>query len=719
MAEALGEAMASAGPDYGKAVQKLRDSVADVNPIELMGAITTRYATVEAGKNPELDRREGMFWHHIELVQAFALGDGAEQTTRPLVEAVPAVREAVTDLDRAWIVLEAKKVDQTRESQRERALALMRLRTRAHAVRGWGYAERQRAMLEDLLRPLDSESDRRLGIRLSRLPGWWAAMNDAVNMRFDERRRRVQTSESWPVDEYWLARVRDELGTVPVLDESATLDGVRTSHDLRRWFLAASAETRIHEVSKFGLAEITALVPEKPSPETIRVILDRWSLGTGDHGVPLDMVALANPVIERPFISFGHDAWHLFCGWLPHHNPFGLIEAVLADDADLFEQYLGRRAVFLEERTAAVLRRALVGAVVESSVLSVNPGDGKEYENDVLALLDSHAVVAEAKAGRLGPEARRGKGRPLRDRIDDLLVRPSEQATRLGDTLASGAGTLTFTRKADATTFDVDLGQIHRALTVGVTLESIAGDLPRLAEIADAGLTTEAVDALAYSVSLPDLELVAEVLGHPSEFLHWLERRAEIERATWLTGDEMDLLGLYLDTGFNLGENEFKADVNLDVTGMSQPIDEWQYRQEAGMNAERPTVKRTDWWEACLARVERQQPTRWSEIGVAMCRVAPPEQRELRAAMEEFRDDVVAGRRPPSDLLLFHNGPEERRTLIVGIIAASRNADERRRQFEQAAHVALDRTGGEPAILISWSTLPIQASYLAIALAVT
>jgi hypothetical protein len=40
----------------------------------------------------------------------------------------------------------------------------------ARAVRGAACAERQRAMFEDLLRPLDDESERRIGVRLSTLP---------------------------------------------------------------------------------------------------------------------------------------------------------------------------------------------------------------------------------------------------------------------------------------------------------------------------------------------------------------------------------------------------------------------------------------------------------------------------------------------------------------------------------------------------------------------
>ena len=132
-----------------------------------------------------------------------------------------------------------------------------------------------------------------------------------------------------------------------------------------------------------------------------------------------------------------------------------------------------------------------------------------------------------------------------------------------------------------------------------------------------------------------------------------------------------------------------------------------------------PVVKRTDWWEACLTCVEQRQPPGWTEIGVAMCHVAPPEQRELFAAMEGFRADVVAGRRDPTEFLAFHNGPEQRSTLIVGIIATSPKKEERQRQVNLAARTALEATGGKPAIVMSWAPIATQMPYLGIGLART
>lgn len=220
----------------------------------------------------------------------------------------------------------------------------------------------------------------------------------------------------------------------------------------------------------------------------------------------------------------------MFCGWVLLHNPFELIEKVLEGHPHLIAAYLERRAEFLEDEVARLFERALPEATVERSLISVDPADGREYENDVVAQVSSFAVVAEAKAGRLHPDARRGQNRVLRDRVEELLVRPSEQGLRLARRLEQTSGPLVLTRRSDRSEVTIDATSVRRGLAIGVTLEPLASLLPRLVEIDEAGLTGAEAGALAYSINLPDLELVIELLEHPSEILHYLLRRGEIEQ---------------------------------------------------------------------------------------------------------------------------------------------------------------------------------------------
>ena len=713
-------ALATAGPDFGDAMRATKASFAGAKPVELMGALAMYFGTAEAGSNPEFTRSNGVFWHHLELAQAFAfraIPSDDDQAEPPFKAVEPAVR-ALRKLTDAWILLEARKVQQASPGRdRDLASVLLRLRVNAMALRGWGYHDRIVGLLEDLLAPLDARVKPSLGWRPSALPRWWTAIVGAMNSRLDAHRAAVREAVEWPVDGTWLTRLRDRFAALPVEDEAVLIAQATADEELRRGFVYHSSDLVAHEIFRCGLDELVGLFPDGDvEPKTVRNLLRPWSLHPGRYG-ELDpgRFFLENPVLERPFVGSEEDRWHLFCPWLLFHNPFGLLEAVLGADKDLFDIYLRRRADFLEERTGAILADALPGAQVETAILHTNPSDGREYENDALAVVDSYAVIAEAKAGRLGPEARRGHRRRLRQRITALVDEPSQQAERLANHLAADSDVKTFRRKRDDSEFELDAGAIRRVLTLGVTLEPIAGLLPRLSEVADAGLTERTAGALAHSISLTDLELVADVLAHPSEVLHYLGRRAEIERRDFLQGDEVDLLGLYLQTGLNLGEREFSGRDNLDVTGMSDPIDLWHYRREAGLEAEPPRVKRVPWWEAVLSRVESRRGMRWPEIGVSLCNVGPPEQDDLEASMRQLRAEIAAGERPATDLLVFHNGPPERRDVFIGVIATSPDRNERATQYENAARIAMGKHDDlKSGIVIAWTPQPIAAPYFAL-----
>jgi hypothetical protein len=257
---------------------------------------------------------------------------------------------------------------------------------------------------------------------------------------------RVDAAERVEIDAAWLPRVRAEIGLAPE-GKPIELSALRANHELLRRFLANSAEARAHEMLRFDLSEPVALAPGTLAEETVRRLMSAWSLSLGDGGVAAHDIVLFNPVLLRPFAATGTDEWHLFCPWLPHHSPSTLIEAANDGNPDLLAAYHRRRSEFLEERTADVFATALPGAMPERSVKSIDPADGATYENDVLARVGSHAIVVEAKGGRVAADARHGAGGPLRDKIEDLLVAPSHEARMLADRLASTTGTISFTRR--------------------------------------------------------------------------------------------------------------------------------------------------------------------------------------------------------------------------------------------------------------------------------
>src|SRR3954468_4643348 len=63
MAEALGKAIETAGPDFGQSVKELVAAVAEAEPISVMGAMAMYLGSAQAGTNPEHERPLGVFQH--------------------------------------------------------------------------------------------------------------------------------------------------------------------------------------------------------------------------------------------------------------------------------------------------------------------------------------------------------------------------------------------------------------------------------------------------------------------------------------------------------------------------------------------------------------------------------------------------------------------------------------------------------------------------------
>jgi hypothetical protein len=318
-------------------------------------------------------------------------------------------------------------------------------------------------------------------------------------------------------------------------------------------------------------------------------------------------------------------------------------------------------------------------------------------------VIGSHALIVESKSGRLSSMALGGRGRWLRDDIDALVVAPARQARRFADFLLDQDGSFELTTKG-GDVLAIDGADILFALTVSVTLEPLAGLLPRIGELVEAGFTDEDLERLSHSITLFDLLVIFDILAHPSEILHYLARRAEIEKAQFLGGEEMDLLGFYLVSGFNLGPAEFDPVPNrMQVFGLSDPIDTYHYKVEAGIQADKPRVRRTEWWEQLLSRVEDVRAPRWSELGVAICNVAYEDQIAFEEAFTELQLAVNDGRRNRTDFVFFENGPPERRNYFVGLVTSRQSREARNQELADAAATAMrEEEGVQRVILIGW-----------------
>ncbi|MBK6588008.1 MAG: hypothetical protein IPG22_06845 [Acidobacteria bacterium] len=82
-----------------------------------------------------------------------------------------------------------------------------------------------------------------------------------------------------------------------------------------------------------------------------------------------------------------------------------------------------------------------------------------------------------------------------------------------------------------------------------VSLHQLAGLATTLAVFNDLGLFGG--NEYPFSISIADLDFVTEFTQHPDVFLHYIEKRLEVQKLNVsILVDELDFLGAYLDTRF-------------------------------------------------------------------------------------------------------------------------------------------------------------------------
>jgi len=263
--------------------------------------------------------------------------------------------------------------------------------------------------------------------------------------------------------------------------------------------------------------------------------------------------------------------------------------------------------------------------------------DGAQYESDLVVKIDSYLLLVEATSGTISLPALRGAPDRAKRHIEELLLEPSIQSKRLADKLLA---ILNGNEKDDELRQQLpfDLRRIQKIIRLSVTLEDFATIQSNVASLKGTGWVPDSFVA-APTMLMADLEIVFDMLGSIPERIHYLIRREELEEQVRYTGDELDLLGLYLASGFNLGEQEL-GQYPWMLFGMSKEIDVYYIAQDEGIGRDKPALKSTTWWTDIRKGIEEHHPERWSEAAVMLLNVGFDDQQKLEKKFKKIRKNV-------------------------------------------------------------------------------
>lgn len=308
------------------------------------------------------------------------------------------------------------------------------------------------------------------------------------------------------------------------------------------------------DVVAFSAADVDALA--RCGESVVKRVLDHFSVspGTRTSREILDAFASGdNPLRTHPVLRASDGRYILVHEALVQPAVRENLEQTMRADKAAWEPYQKRRGTVLEEIGKAAFESMLPGVttyfafdyfIPENEAEELLPPERytKKVEGDILFVIDDVAIIVEAKAVAITPDARAGVTSKLRRNLADIVTTAANQASRLRRRIVEDGGVRLKTGGW------VELSHVREIHTVALSLEDLTAVATGTTALVEAGLLS--ADEMPWVVSIHDLQIIAQLIDRPADLLLYLRRRRDPEMPVFYRSvDELDLFLFYLDAG--------------------------------------------------------------------------------------------------------------------------------------------------------------------------
>jgi hypothetical protein len=633
--------------------------------------------------------------HHVELLQALILTLPSEQwRIEPAApEDIQNVLDTLTALTEAFYQRRYKLLEREPDTHARAVLALQeRLRLHTQVVRNWAFHREVVAISTELYAPLDDKFRKDLGYSASELIALASCMVSTLESRTSERilllRRIFRSSKISTIVRRYFREYPHVEG-----DPDAFIRNIPkgTSREAVIVRLLSHADIELPTLVLFKPDELASILGL--STEAVVKMLDDLSLQAGAlYGRDVEHLFLDNPVWRFPVIRTGQT---YFCP--TPQVIFSHIHDImrsLAESAGLKATLEERRSAYLEKKVANLLRAALPTAQFRHQI------KWRVGETDHIAAIDKTILIVEDKSAALSAPGLRGAPERVKRHVRELILDPSDQSARL-EAMIWRAKAGNSDASASLSPFGIDFGQTERVVRISVTLDDFSVLASSEREFKEIGWIA-ADSALAPVLNIADFQYVLEILERPAFLLHYFAERARIQKSIHIAGFELDFLGLYLATGFNIWSIEAEKP-ELMVTGMSQAVDRYYNNRGAGIAFEKPTPKLHPYFASLIRTMEARAYPGWLGVSIDLLQIASyEEQKELLRLMSVLKTKVQANwRNPVHECSIVLTPPAIRDIVFVFYVFPEALVHRRKEITGQLISKALVESGRARCVLIS------------------
>ncbi|QGW80942.1 hypothetical protein [Variovorax paradoxus] len=644
--------------------------VTEYDPVYLLSMCAFYLIAYPEGTDREATGELEFHHHYLELLQAFALCQPRSYAMQPLREQLLVLKAHMQEVGE-HMALRSLEIPERLTSDKEISAYQLRTEMMAQttAVRNWAYMHQMTKVLLDLAHSIEPAFQAAYGVAPHRFFSMLLQITEEAQDRLNAHMTKMRECAAKRDYRTMIVAYNDAFPeNMPITEEQAAWMW-KTAGKKRRNLLSMllmHADLKLERVYSFSLDRALELVGEGTEKAALQALLEKISFRFGDLAdANKEHFVLSNPVLDRPFISLGDGVYFSAVWGVLPHLLLDILEDLVWEDKGLRDLYTKSKALYLEDELERIVRAGFPNGQVFTGSTWQNSA-GVTYENDLTVVVDSFAIVFEAKSASVSDPARRGAPSRLAETLRELIESPSEQALRFIDRLKSEPGIHEFRTKRGVVN-EINSGAIKHYIPIGVTLSHLGLIASNLKKLIAAGIVDKKLEDLAPSISITDLESVFELLTREVEKVHYLARRREFEAHMNYEGDELDLLGFYLENGFNIGDTEYSQDLVLNMVLKSKELDPYFIGSREGHPVPKPRLAMTHWWDAILNRVNEAKFEGWLETGFILLNTTREDQAKFEVEFKKLARQVQEGTASrPHNWLIWASGPKRRRYVVVG-----------------------------------------------------
>ena len=681
VAEILVEAGRSYEKEFKEALEKLLEKISSVDVLHLISILAVYGLSVGMTETGKTSKKKNPTIHqaHVELVQALALRSPfSEQSSEPIrPHQVQEIWDLLISFDTAFNLKRLVQIKNTKTDEKKAILQVQEwLRLHTNIVRNWGYFRRVISIAKRLYSKLDPLFRASVGLEATSLIDVFdylvAYVEEVNNERFQQIRSifKARTIEE-------TIKIYHEVYQLPGAVEEAIAFLQERGAKLKevRFLILSHSELFLAESFSFTSAELASSMNLEPVALECALSKLSYQFGALRDSNP-EHFFLGNPVWTKPLIKLPTGSYFCAIPQVFFSFIFQTLDSLLSAEEVKREVQDKRRPKFLEDEVKQLFTQAFPQAVFKQNFKWKD--SNVEYESDFLMQVDSYLLIVEAKSGAVSRSALRGAPSSAKDDIQELLINPAIQSKRFADKIMELKYEQVYPEAFQ--TLNFDLSAIQNIIRLSVTLEDFATIQSQVSKLKDTGWLDKDFSA-APTIALADLEVVFDILTSAPQKIHYLVRRAELEYHMQYRGDELDLIGLYLETGFNLGKEEFEIREWI-ISGMSEKVDEYYVALDQGIARKKPSLELIKWWKDIQLRIEQRCPYRWSEVAVMLLNASLSDQREAERGFKRIMRNVKKNWHQPGHInSIIMNLPQRREA--IGLLAFRERQQDQRHDFMQ------------------------------------